>query len=275
MTALALSVEMADGARPASTWQLAAAVSLAAETPLDGTSARWFDAPPAHSWPHRSDAFSGSVLTGASCNCRNVQLTPHGSGTHTECVGHLTADDYHVIRVLPTGLLPALLIDVDVIAARDCAESADHRPEPGDGLISAAAIEAVWPAALPFRPTALIVRSAAGSPPPYLTRECAQLLVARGILHLVVTLPSLDRLEDAGMLTAHRIFFGLPPRSQQARLPVVRDAQRPRATVTELAHIPPDLLPGSGFLQIQAPALQGDAVPSRPLWFPLAERGGR
>lgn len=275
MTAVALSVDLADGARAASAWQLAAPVSLAAEMPLDGTSARWFDAPPAHSWPHRTGAFSGSVLTGASCNCRNLQLTPHGSGTHTECVGHLTADECHVIRVLPTGLLPALLIDVVAVAARDCAESADHRPEPGDWLITAAAVQAAWPAALPFAPSALVVRSAANTPPPYLTRECAQLLVTRGILHLVVDLPSLDRLEDAGMLTAHRILFGLPPRAQQVRLPVANDARRPQATVTELARIPVTLQSGPGFLQIQVPALQGDAVPSRPLWFPLAGSGRR
>jgi hypothetical protein len=37
-----------------------------------------------------------------------------------------------------------------------------------------------------------------------------------------------------------------------------------------LAQIPVTLQSGPGFLQIQAPALQGDAVPSRPLWFPLA-----
>ena len=270
MTAVALSVEMAVGAQAASTWRLAAPVSLAAEIPLDVTSARWFDAPPAHSWPHRTGAFSGSVLTGASCNCRNLQLTPHGSGTHTECVGHLTADDCHVIRVLPTGLLPALLIDVAVSAARASTESADHRPEPGDWLVTAAAVQAAWPAALPLAPSALVVRTATNTPPPYLTRECAQLLVARGILHLVVELPSLDRLEDGGMLTAHRIFFGLPPRSAQVRLPVASDAQRPQATVTELAQIPVTLQSGPGFLQIQAPALQGDAVPSRPLWFPLA-----
>lgn len=238
--------------------------------PLDGTSARWFDAPPAHSWPHRTGAFSGSVLTGASCNCRNLQLTPHGSGTHTESVGHLTADDCHVTRVLPTGLLTALLIDIETGAARDCTESADHRPEPGDWLVTAAAVRAAWPAALPFAPSALVVRTVANTPPPYLTRECAQLLVTRGILHLVVDLPSLDRLEDGGMLTAHRIFFGLPPRAEQVRLPVVSDARRPQATVTELARIPDTLQTGPGFLQIQAPALQGDAVPSRPLWFPLA-----
>ena len=77
------------------------------------------------------------------------------------------------------------------------------------------------------------------------------------------------------MLTAHRIFFGLPRRSEQVRLPVVSDAQRPQATVTELAQIPGTLQSAPGFLQIQAPALQGDAVPSRPLWFPLTGRAGR
>ena len=48
---------------------------------------------------------------------------------------------------------------------------------------------------------------------PYLSREAAEFLVARGIEHLVVDLPSIDRAHDEGRLTAHRVFFGLPPGS--------------------------------------------------------------
>jgi arylformamidase len=272
MTAGALSIDWADRAAILRSWRLAAPISLAATMPLDGTAPRWFEAPPAHSWPNRVGTFSGSVLTGASCNCRNVQLTPHGSGTHTECVGHLTADDHHVCSLLPDGLLPALLLVVAATAARGVAESVDHAIDPADTLLTADALNAAWPADLPYAPTALVVRTSWTDRPPYLTRECAQLLVNRGIEHLVVDMPSIDRLDDAGMLTAHRIFFGLPPRREQRRLPLAKDARRPSATVTELARIPKSLPAGPGFLQIQAPAIEGDAVPSRPLWFALASR---
>ncbi|MDW8259671.1 MAG: hypothetical protein RML32_09540, partial [Gammaproteobacteria bacterium] len=39
--------------------------SLARTMRFDGTDPRWYDAPPAQSWPHRVDRFSGSVATGA------------------------------------------------------------------------------------------------------------------------------------------------------------------------------------------------------------------
>lgn len=100
--------------------------------------------------------------------------------------------------------------------------------------------------------------------PPYLSREAAQLLVTRGILHLIVDVPSLDRTHDDGRLTAHRIFFGLPPDSAQ-----LGAATRPDATVTEFAFAP-DTLPDDAYLlELQVPALAGDAVPSRPLLYPL------
>jgi hypothetical protein len=104
-----------------------------------------------------------------------------------------------------------------------------------------------------------------GSNPPYLSREAAQLLVERGIEHLVVDLPSLDRTHDEGRLTAHRIFFGLPPHASE-----LARATRARCTVTELARIPDTVRDGSYLLELQVPAIAGDAVPSRPLLFALA-----
>ena len=43
-----------------------------------------------------------------------------------------------------------------------------------------------------------------------LSQQAAQLLVSSGIEHLIVDVPSIDRAQDEGRLTAHRIFFGLP-----------------------------------------------------------------
>ena len=42
--------------------------------------------------PFATGDFSGSVATGASCNCRTITLTPHCNGTHTECAAHLTLE---------------------------------------------------------------------------------------------------------------------------------------------------------------------------------------
>jgi kynurenine formamidase len=127
--------------------------------------------------------------------------------------------------------------------------------------------------AAPFDPRALVVRTLPNQPdkqhqdysdstPPYLSRESAELLVERGIEHLVVDLPSIDRAHDEGRLTAHRVFFGLPPGSV-----ALAQATRARATVTELAYVPNTAADGPYLLELQVPALGGDAVPSRPLLY--------
>jgi hypothetical protein len=100
--------------------------------------------------------------------------------------------------------------------------------------------------------------------PPYLSREAAELIVSREIEHLVVDLPSIDRAHDEGRLTAHRVFFGLPPGATQ-----LAEATRGQATVTELAFVPDSLADGAYLLEIQVPAIRGDAVPSRPLLYAI------
>ena len=42
----------------------------------------------------------GDVNQGASVNFRNVFLNPHGNGTHTECVGHISKENYTLNRQL-------------------------------------------------------------------------------------------------------------------------------------------------------------------------------
>jgi hypothetical protein len=48
-------------------------------------------------------------------------------------------------------------------------------------------------------------------------------------------------------------------------------ATRPGATITELAFVPDRIADGAYLLELQVPALTGDAVPSRPLLYALAE----
>ena len=241
-------------------------VSLARELDFHGAQPQHFGAPAATSQPYRVPGFSGSVASGASCNCEVISVIPHCNGTHTESAGHLTREPLDAARVVPPGLLPALLISVVPIAATEINETSDPTPRPGDFLITRAAIERAWPAQTPFAPQALIIRSSQTPAPAYLSRDAAQTIVRQGIEHLIVDLASLDREHDEGRLTAHRIFFGLPPGVSS-----LQQVSRPGATVTELAHIPHPLADGPCLLELQIPAWRGDAVPSRPLLYALLE----
>ncbi|HSY06472.1 MAG TPA: cyclase family protein [Steroidobacteraceae bacterium] len=254
---------------------LAAPLELAVELDFAGAQPRHFGAPRASSRPFETPGFGfkGSVERGSSCNCEVITLIPHCNGTHTECVGHLTRERLDAWRVTPATLLPALLLSVSPQAAGD--EGSDPAPQATDQLIRRRALEAAWPAQTPFVPCALIVRTLpndaakrtrdyTGQNPPYLSQQAAGWLVSRGILHLVVDVPSIDRAHDAGRLTAHRIFFGLPPGSVQ-----LAAATRANATITELAFVPDAVGDGCYLLQLQVPALDGDAVPCRPLLYAL------
>jgi kynurenine formamidase len=246
-------------------------VSLAIEVAFDASEPRHFGAPRARSSPMHVAGFSGSVAAGASCNCATWTLTPHCNGTHTECVGHLTREPLDALRVVPAGLIPALLVTTAPESASGSDETSDPVPRAGDRLVTRRRLETAWPAGSAAR--ALVIRTLpngiekrerdyTGQAAPYLTREAAQWLVEQRIEHLVVDLPSIDRIEDHGRLTAHRIFFGLPPGSS-----ALASARRTHCTVTELAYVPDAQTDGAYLLELQVPALAGDAVPSRPLLY--------
>lgn len=249
--------------------------SVALEQHFDTRQPRHFEAPPAISLPLRVGTFTGEVNNGASCNCRQITLVPHCSGTHTEGVGHLTSETHDVLTVIPTRLLPALLVSITPVATKQTREDTIPLPEPEDLLITREAISAAWPRDLAWQPVALLIRTLPNGPDklsrdysrepaPYLTRQAVNDLVIRGIQHLVLDLPSLDRSHDDGRLTGHRLYFGMPGTSRS-----LADARRASCTITELAWFAPDIEDGPYALQLQAPSFGGDAVPSRPLLYPL------
>jgi arylformamidase len=253
-------------------------IEIAIALDFGSTQPRHFGAPPAATRPFAVPGFSGSVADGASCNCHTIIVTPHCNGTHTECVGHLTKQPLDARRVIPAALLPAVLASIEPQKARSQQETTAPPPDPDDLLITRASLEKSWPRVVPFQPRAFIIRTLPNDPgkasrdyteqtPPYLSRQAAEFLVASGIEHLVVDLPSIDRAHDEGRLSAHRVFFALPEQSHS-----LADARRSRATITELAFIPNEVADGPYLLEIQAPALGGDAVPSRPILYPLLQQ---
>jgi kynurenine formamidase len=255
-------------------------VSLAIPVDFAAAGPRHFGAPAPGSRPYSVGDFTGSVATGASCNCATLTLIPHCQMTHTESVAHLTREPGDAWRVVPRGLLPAVVVSVSPEPARESSESTDPQPWGTDTLITRRRLRAAWPMARPsaqqFEPVAAIIRTLpndtgkrtrdySDAVPAYLTREAVEWLVEKRIEHLVLDLPSLDRTHDEGHLVGHRLFFGLPPGSSARG-----DAARSRATITELAFIPDEVPDGPCMLSLAVPAIGGDAVPSQPIVYPLA-----
>jgi len=256
----------ADFARP---------LSIAIPLDFGGRQPSCFDAPPATARPFQSGGFVGDTRAGGSCNCELLTLAPHCNGTHTECVGHVTDERVAVSDCLRGGLVFALLVSLAPVAAAAAREDSDPAPAEGDLLVTAAALQTAAAQYSGPAPRALVIRTLpAGAhrpmqsyrgpaPAPFLSRQAAAWLVDRGIEHLVLDLPSADRAGDGGRLAAHRIFFGLPAGSRRAG-----DARRPQATITELAWVAAEIPDGYYLLDLQIPAFQTDAAPSRPLLYP-------
>jgi len=243
---------------------------------FDGPQPAFFGAPAAHAEALRAGSFHGAVARGGSCNCSTYTLTPHCNGTHTECVGHVTAETVSVRDVAPVSLLLARLITLQPRAGGAVAEGA---LQADDLVIARRSLEELPPADMRGC-EALIVRTVPNSAlkeqasygqdsaAPYFTAAAMQWIVEHGIQHLVVDLPSVDKADDGGRLLAHRTFWGLPAGSTAKA-----QAARAGATITELAYIEDAVPDGLFLLNLQVAPFEADAAPSRPLLYPLAALG--
>ena len=95
--------------------------------------------------------------------------------------------------------------------------------------------------------------------PPFFTNDALRFITNFDIRHLVVDLPSIDRIVDNGILGNHRIFWGDGENAQGDVNP-----ESPK-TITELAFISDDISDGFYFLNLQIPHFVCDAAPSRPI----------
>ncbi|MFM9945572.1 MAG: cyclase family protein, partial [Bacteroidia bacterium] len=62
--------------------------------------------------PYKAGNFIGNVALGGSCNVDVINFTPHGNGTHTECIGHITAEQQSITKALPQGIMMARLLTI-------------------------------------------------------------------------------------------------------------------------------------------------------------------
>lgn len=221
-----------------------------------------------------TETFMGDVSRGGSCNVSRLSIIPHCNGTHTECVGHITAERIAVSDVLIPGLSPACVVSITPSTSDSDTDSSVPPIGEADRIISAAAVRkalADCPAGFEH---ALIVRTLpnddtkverhyTGNSAPYFSREAMQVIVDAGVVHLLVDLPSVDRLIDDGAMCAHRTFWEV---DETGTNPDTSESVR---TITELIYVPEPVPDGPCLLDLQIPELVTDAVPSRPVVYPV------
>jgi kynurenine formamidase len=227
-------------------------------TPLipGATGPNCFYAPLFEASPVRMGNFVGSTAEGGLVNFFNVRINPHGNGTHTECIGHIAKEKFTVRQCLQSYHFAAHLTSV-------WPEKSDN----GDRIIFASSLESlkkyapVEAAIIRTMPnhTDKLTRMYSGTNPPYFDVSAVHLLNDCGIKHLITDLPSVDREEDGGKLTAHKTFWHYPENPQTEK------------TITELAYIPDEIPDGLYLLNMQIAAFELDASPSNLVLFELEE----
>lgn len=201
------------------------------------------------------DGFVGDVNRGGSVNFRDIYFNPHGHGTHTECVGHISSENYTINQCHDDPFYCALVITVtpEVIENGDQVIFASHlQPWTHEMTMVKALIIRTLP-----NDRSKLTRNYSNTNPPYIHYGATQQMVKAGIRHLLVDLPSVDREKDEGKLEAHHSFWQYP---QKTRL---------NATITEFIFVPDEVKDGYYFLNLQIASFENDASPSKPVIYPI------
>ncbi len=195
----------------------------------------------------------GDVNKGGSVNFRTVTFNPHGNGTHTECVGHISKEFYTINKNLDRFMFIAEVITV-------LPEQLDN----GDFVITRMALENLLKDS--GKPEAVVIRTLSNGTnklhinysntnPPYVLKEGIEFLNELGVMHLLIDMPSIDREQDGGKLEAHHAFWNYPANTQLHK------------TITEFIYVPNEVFDGTYILNLQIAPFENDASPSKPVLY--------
>lgn len=231
-------------------------ISLSLRPTSDNPTA-WYVSEPRFE-PVRANSWIGAVAEGGSVNFRDIFFNPHGHGTHTECLGHITPKVYSVNGMIKKLFYRTILISVTP-------EKRLHADGDTDHVITRALLE---PVLQDISVEALVIRTLPNDAqkcsrhysetnPAYMDVDTIELLNECGILHLLIDTPSVDREKDNGALAFHHAYWGVPGNERFDR------------TITELVFVPEEIKDGEYLMNLQTAPFENDATPSRPLLFPL------
>ena len=196
-----------------------------------------------------------SVAEGAAVNFNTINFNPHAHGTHTECVGHITKKVHSINQNLKQFFF---LAEVITVAPEELKQ---------DTIISKAQLQF---ALGNKKRDAIVIRTIPNTNEKlsqqyshtnwtYLQEDAVAFLVKKGIKHLLIDLPSIDREEDGGELKAHKAFWNF------------NGKLRKDATITEFIYVPNSVDDGEYFLNLQIAPFENDATPSKPVLYKVLE----
>lgn len=214
----------------------------------------WYIGPPTIE-PEVFDGDTISVEKGAAVNFNTITFNPHSHGTHTETVGHITKEKYSINKYLKQFFFLAEVITVAPEKLGD------------DYVISAKQLQF---ALGNKKRDALVVRTMPNTRDKksrqysntnwtYFQEDAIKLLVKKGIKHLLIDLPSVDREEDGGELKGHKAFWN------------TKGKIRKDATITEFIYVSNKIEDGMYMVNIQIAPFENDATPSKPILYKVIE----
>jgi len=241
-----------------------------------------FGAMAAESSPMQAGSFIGDTTQGGSCNVNTLTINPHCNGTHTETIAHICDFDGELsqkiadIEIPP--LMPCTVISITPEAALSSGEDYSPAFESLDNIISRRALEQCLETFNNEQLQALVIRTLPNSDfkcqqaynennqPAFLSRDAILYLNERGIQHLLVDIPSIDRLHDEGLMTCHHLFWQVNESAHQASPNSLINK-----TITEMVFVSEQIDDGFYFINLQIPAFVNDAAPSRPVLYQALE----
>lgn len=226
----------------------------------------------------------GDTRRGGSCNFEQVKFIPHCNGTHTECVGHITHTRISVHDCLKDVFIEAALISIAPENANETSETYAIELNENDKLITKKKLEEALLSLEKENPQfairnsqSLIVRTLPNDEskltrtyleeiPPFFSTEAIQFIRGLNVKHLLVDLPSIDRIFDEGRLSNHRIFWNVGQGSFE-----INEQSLIRNTITELIYVSDEIKDGAYLLNLQIAPFVADASASRPVLFKILE----
>ncbi len=204
-------------------------------------------------WDQRSPRLKKmrSIKKKHSTNFNSIYFKPHAHGTHTECVGHITKEFISINKTLKQFFF---LAEVVSVAPEKIDDDFVISKKQMQFVLGNKKREAIIIRTLPNTNDKL-KRNYSKSNPPYLLEEAVQLLKEKGIVHLLIDLPSIDKEKDGGKMLAHNAFWN------------TNGKVRSNATITELIFVPNNVKDGKYFLNLQIAPFENNATPSKPVLY--------
>ncbi|MEE3999788.1 cyclase family protein [Tenacibaculum sp. FZY0031] len=227
-------------------------ISIAIDTSKENVNAWYLDDPKI--FPVSDGNWIGSVQKGADVNFNNIQFNPHSHITHTECVGHITEEVYSVNKELSKFFFLAEVVTIapEQLKNKDFVISKKQL----QNVLGNKKRDAIVIRTLPNLSDKKSMRYS-NTNPTYLLEEAAVYLKEKGIEHLLIDLPSVDKEKDEGKLLAHNAFW-----NTQGEI-------RMKATITEFIYVSNKIKDGTYFLNLMVAPFENDATPSKPTLYEI------